>query len=382
MMHSKSIPFGGRRYGFMASSRPLSGPKNGKTKRKSMSSVYIIGNFGYETGHLDGQTMESRSMRALLELKGIDDFTFFDTERLHSNWLSVITMFRLLWNTERLFYLGGQANLAYLFPLLWVISKIRRIEFHYFVVGGWIAEFLRNKPIHRWMLHRIEGMYCETSSICKKLRDWHGYKNTDWFPNFRISDFQPVITTNDGFPLRLVFMARLVPSKGYPLVFELADRIQAEWGGDKVTIDFYGPLYKEHEREFLRGVKKHSFLRYGGVLQPDVINETLHRYDAMLFPTSYPGEGVPGTIVDSYISGIPVIASDWRYNSEIVDDGSTGLIFDLKMPDQLFRAVERLLKDRRLLLEMKKNAHSKSHEFGHEHAWRIVKEKTGLSQSG
>ena len=343
-----------------------------------VSSVCIIGNFGCETGQLDGQTMKSRSMRALMELKGVHDYASFDTEILHFNWLSAFTMFRLLWNTERLFFMGGQRNLTYLFPLFWVIAKLRGIECHYFVVGGWIAEYLRNRPIHRWILRRINGIYCETCSICKKLEDWYGYTNADWFPNFRISDFRPDITFYEGFPLRLIFMARIIAQKGYPVVFDLAERIQAQLGDKKVIIDFYGPLYDEDQERFLRGVEKYPFLHYRGVLQPEVINETLSRYDAMLFPTTYAGEGVPGTIVDAYISGIPVIASDWRYNAELVEHEKTGFIVDLRLHDQLFCAVERLLKDRSLLLAMKKQARSKSYEFQHEHAWKVIEDKVGL----
>ena len=49
----------------------------------------------------------------------------------------------------------------------------------------------------------------------------------------------------------------------------------------------------------------------------------------MIFPTYYVGEGFPGTIIDAFSSGIPDIATDWRYNSEIVQNGKTGYIYKL-----------------------------------------------------
>jgi len=50
------------------------------------------------------------------------------------------------------------------------------------------------------------------------------------------------------------------------------------------------------------------------------------RLAALLFPTYYEGEGMPGTIIDAFSAGLPVIASDWKYNTEIVSD-NTGIIF-------------------------------------------------------
>ena len=54
--------------------------------------------------------------------------------------------------------------------------------------------------------------------------------------------------------------------------------------------------------------------------------ETLSKYDVMLFPTYWDGEGFPGIAIDAYISGLPIIASDWSMNKEVVEDGKTGFI--------------------------------------------------------
>ena len=50
-------------------------------------------------------------------------------------------------------------------------------------------------------------------------------------------------------------------------------------------------------------------------------------YFALLFPTYYKGECFPGTIIDAFAAGLPVFASDWHDNSNIVTDGRTGLLF-------------------------------------------------------
>lgn len=67
----------------------------------------------------------------------------------------------------------------------------------------------------------------------------------------------------------------------------------------------------------------------------ETIISTLSKYVFMLFPTYYAGEGMPGAVLDGYIAGLPVIASNWHYNAEVVKDGETGFIFELKDIDRL-----------------------------------------------
>jgi len=46
----------------------------------------------------------------------------------------------------------------------------------------------------------------------------------------------------------------------------------------------------------------------------------------MLFPTYWPNEGFPGIVIDAYTAGLPIIASDWNLNNELVKNEETGFI--------------------------------------------------------
>ncbi|MBR3289716.1 MAG: glycosyltransferase, partial [Clostridia bacterium] len=76
-------------------------------------------------------------------------------------------------------------------------------------------------------------------------------------------------------------------------------------------------------------------VRYAGVVPYDQSVDFLKRYFALLFPTYYEGEGFAGTLIDAMAAGVPVIASDWRYNAEIVIEGSTGFLFPTHSVDAL-----------------------------------------------
>ena len=101
----------------------------------------------------------------------------------------------------------------------------------------------------------------------------------------------------------------------------------------------------------------------------------------MLFSTRYLGEGFPGTILDSYISGIPVIASDWRYNSDLVIHGQTGFLLAPGKEVVILEVLEALYNDRDLLFKLKQNAYQKSKEYAPEIVWEIIEKNTRLSKN-
>ncbi len=49
----------------------------------------------------------------------------------------------------------------------------------------------------------------------------------------------------------------------------------------------------------------------------------------MLFPTKFKTEGIPGTIIDAYASGLTVVSSIWDNYNEIIDDGITGIGYEI-----------------------------------------------------
>ncbi|WP_034524823.1 glycosyltransferase, partial [Bacteroides stercorirosoris] len=85
--------------------------------------------------------------------------------------------------------------------------------------------------------------------------------------------------------------------------------------------------------------------------------------DVMLLPTHYLPK-LPGSVVDAYISGIPVIVTEWKHSHEFVEDGRSGFIIPFENGQQkLIDKVILLERDRRLLHTMQANALIKRKEF-------------------
>lgn len=49
--------------------------------------------------------------------------------------------------------------------------------------------------------------------------------------------------------------------------------------------------------------------------------EIISKYHYQIFPTRYKTEGIPGSIIDSFFSGTPVIASKWDSVNDVLEDG-------------------------------------------------------------
>jgi glycosyltransferase involved in cell wall biosynthesis len=81
-------------------------------------------------------------------------------------------------------------------------------------------------------------------------------------------------------------------------------------------------------------------ITYCGVADPDESVDILKQYYGLLFPTTYFGEGFPGTLIDAFSSGLPVIATDWHCNGEIITHGKTGFLYPPEQPEQLKTWIE------------------------------------------
>lgn len=337
------------------------------------NSILVLGAFGFNSPTYDGQTIKTRNLLSLLKEKDVK-VEYFDTQELKSNKLLVINMFWKVMTCGIMYYLPAENNLQYLFPRFFWLTRLLGKKIHYFVVGGWLVEFLNDKPSLSCKLSKIAGIHCETHYMKELLEESYVFKNVDVFPNFRITDFKPNVYHEDG-KLHLVFMARVIKMKGLDLIFELGKRVSKAGLQNVISIDFYGPQQDEENDidYFDTNIKNYSFMKYHGPLKPEEIYGVLEKYDAMLLPTHFFTEGLPGSIVDAYISGIPVIVTKWKHASEFVVDGESGIVIPFEDDGTaLFDAVMSLFNNKDLLARMKRQANKKAYDYSAEKAWSLL----------
>lgn len=168
-------------------------------------------------------------------------------------------------------------------------------------------------------------------------------------------------------------MARVHPLKGINVLFEL-DRKIKDLEINNVTIDIYGPIFEPFKKSFYEMLSSSSYISYKGIIEPSNIYNVLTDYDLMLFPTKYFTEGFPGSILDAYISGLPVVASNWLNAKEFIEDGITGYIVDFNNDDIFINKTLELVRNSKEIRRLQKFVIIKRNEYSSASAWDIIKQ--------
>lgn len=103
--------------------------------------------------------------------------------------------------------------------------------------------------------------------------------------------------------------------------------VNIDLGFQAFSLDIYGQV-DSAQTEWFEALQKDfpAYIRYGGLVPFDKSVDVLKDYFALLFPTYYDGEGFAGTLIDAFSAGVPVIATDWKYNAEIVNE-NVGFVY-------------------------------------------------------
>jgi len=175
--------------------------------------------------------------------------------------------------------------------------------------------------------------------------------NIKWHPNFRKINFKKGISKKCK---KIIFLGAVKPSKGINVILESADNLDKS-----VEIDVYGPLEEGIKK---MNFKKNKNIHYRGILDSDEIIKTLKKYDLLILPTFFIGEGYPGVILEAYSVGIPVITTEWRSIPDIVDEKS-GILIPPKSSRALSKAINTLVKNPKLYKNKCLGAKEKAKDF-------------------
>lgn len=214
----------------------------------------------------------------------------------------------------------------------------------YWVVGGSFHEKVKAGIYRTKYLRFLRAVIVQGVSMEQTLREC-GVRQAVYVPNSKPMDYFPVLSErNDGI-IRFVFLSRISPSKGCDLIFDCVRALEEKGYAGRFVVDFYGEPEAGYAREFEQKVSGADSVFYRGYL--NMRNQTsydlLAQYDVMLFPTFWQGEGFPGVVIDAMIAGLPLIATDWNLNREVIGDGVTGRIIPARNASALCEAMEAVI---------------------------------------
>lgn len=221
-----------------------------------------------------------------------------------------------------------------IYPVLFLIAKIWRKKIVFRMFAGNLKSYLLNRPLLRmyivYFLKRSDLALFETKELIKYFNGFN--VNTAWFPNVR--ERIGIAKTEEEmskYQKKFVFMAHVKKEKGVQELIDCFKQLSKEY-----KIDIYGQLvdFKKEELQM-------DNLSYQGLLQPKDVFNTLKKYDCLILPTYWKGEGYPGIIIESFSLGVPCIATDWGGISEFVEEGINGFLIPPKNVYALIDAIKK-----------------------------------------
>lgn len=295
-----------------------------------MKRVCIIGHFGHGENLLNGQTVKTKIVtKKIVKELGIKEVSCIDT---HGGVKALMSAFRqaltALKYHKNVIIMPAENGLRIFAPLLVLLNLLFHRKLHYVVIGGWLPEFLKKRKKLTKALMSFDGIYVETNTMRKAL-EIQEFNNVYVMPNFKDLNIlkESELVYHHTEPYRLCTFSRVMKEKGIEDAVNAVKTVNEHFGRIVYTLDIYGQV-DSAQTEWFNELKSTFplYIKYGELVPFDKSVEVLKNYFALLFPTYYEGEGFAGTLLDAMAAGVPVIASDWRYNSEIVNE-KTGYVY-------------------------------------------------------
>lgn len=333
----------------------------------SMKSIAIIGYFKSGNVVSGGQGIKTAILTDEIErIYGAENVLKIDTDNWKKHAISLtVNCFKAVKNYKNVLFLTDVNGIKVFPKMLQFFNIGSHCNFHYYVVGGWLTEFVKNNPNSIRSLMKLNAIYVEIPSMKNELEQ-AGFKNIVLVNKFR--RINPVnikeLVTDYVEPYRICYFSRVMREKGLEDAIEAIKIANMSAGKVKFLLDIYGAIDESYTSRFdeIRPSLPY-FIRYCGIIDFKCSTDVLKDYFAMLFPTFYKSEGYPNTVVDSYAAGLPIIATRWNYNAEIIRDHKDGILVDVGNIDQIIRAMNELADNKDLYKTMRTNCLLRCSEY-------------------
>lgn len=329
-----------------------------------MRKVGVVGHFGNGLDLLNGQTVKTKIISSELKKKfGDDNVRDIDTHGGLRTYLKLPFLLLLaLFKCNNVVFLPAQNGLKIIVPLLFLMNNFFHRKLHYVVIGGWMSEMIKKRHFLCYCLRKIDFIYVETTVMKQNLESM-SFTNVEIMFNCKPLN---IVSENDLIenkkePFKLCIFSRIMKQKGIEHAVFAINKINEKFGNHICSLDIYGQI-DENEYVWFDSLKN-SFpqnVAYRGVVPFSESVTVLKKYTALLFPTLFFTEGIPGTIIDAYAAGLPVIASRWASFKDVIDEGITGFGYEFGSENQLYVLLNKIFSSSEILNKMKKNCIAKA----------------------
>lgn len=301
--------------------------------------IAIIGRTADGCELLDGQTVKTKVLRDELQRSYPGRrVVCVDTFQYKKHAISI------LWKTIRafctcgdIFVLLSKNGRAIFIPFLTGLNRLFRRRMYHDVIGASMPQELAGNQRLIACMNRFRCTWVETPALRDALCAL-GVERVEVLPNFKrlqILSARELPDAQGDVPVFVTF-SRIAQHKGIDLAVAAMKKLNEGAARPRAILHIYGQVEPDYREEFAKILADagENVVFKGSVPYARSVQELQSAY-MLLFPSTYPGEGLPGTLIDAFSAGLPVITNDWHYNSDLVSDGETGYVYRWQKPEML-----------------------------------------------
>lgn len=306
--------------------------------------IGLVGYLGYATSNpiIGGQMSKTRGILHEIKREYPNQIISVDT----SNWKKEIGLllaqcFKVAKQCDVVIIMPNKNGIKFILPFFAFFKGIYKYFLVYPIVGGWLTGLLKKHCYLAKAIHKVDYLLPETRQLKEELGE---FTTAPMDVMSIFSTRAPLkkedLKLNPERPYTFCTFSRVTPAKGIDDAIEAIVKVNKEMQDITCKLDIWGPIedgYTEHYQELFDNYG--DFVSYRGTLTGDEGLQKLSHYYMLLFPTYYAGEGFPTTVCESLMAGLPVIASDWRFNNELVEDNKTGYLVEVHNTEALAKKI-------------------------------------------
>lgn len=337
-----------------------------------MSRVAVIGHFGIGLNLANGQTIKTKIITEELEKYCNQKAMIVDTHGgIKAIIPTVVGCIKAIKKCDNIILMLTENGLKVSVPVLYFFNKFFHKRIHYVVIGGWLPNFLKNQALLTKKLKSFYKIYVETNNMQMILEE-RGFNNIVVMPNCKKLNIVSKPEKCEK-PYRLCTFSRVMKEKGIEDAVNAVIASNNYLGENFYYLDIYGQIDSK-QKEWFEELKRKfpNYVNYCGLVKYNESVQVLKHYYALLFPTYYEGEGFAGTAIDAFSAGIPVLASNWKYNNEVIKDGINGKLFKPRSVEELSNYLIDFAKNPSLLLAMRKQCVIDAHIYEPKNVMKIL----------
>lgn len=346
----------------------------GYTGGKGLKLV-IIGSYDEQHQVLGGQHDRTEIIvERLFKKLRKDTIQFYNIFPIRKN------KFLILWNAiqvylknEKIVYITSTRGTLFFTALFGVLRFIIPRKLYCVVIGSCnITRMKKHKVIFK-LFQNLNGSFYETEML-REIYERGGCKRTYYFPNGKIIKLNKINALSFSKPYKFCTYSRITREKGILDAIYAIKKVNTSYSEAVCTLDIYGKVDDNFKEEFEAAIRGQDAIKFCGKIERSQSTQVLSRYIAMLFPTHHKAEGVPGGVIDAYEAGLPVIATNISFNSELIKDGRTGYIYQEDKPEDLVYIIKQMADKPEEIIAMRKNCLAEARKYDIErHIDRFIK---------